>query len=103
MTVEAWKSLCDILTVVLLGFTFLGRWPTHRPRRFILAFEKLCPVHRGLIAMSGWVAYPNFSNPNLPSNLRDKSLLQLLFSLQADRLAPLRIAPLCRLLRPNSP
>jgi hypothetical protein len=27
----------------------------HLPRRITLSLEKLCPVHRGFIAMSGWV------------------------------------------------
>jgi hypothetical protein len=30
-----------------------------------LSFEKLCPVHRGPIAMSGWVA-PQFSTAKSP-------------------------------------
>jgi hypothetical protein len=30
-----------------------GRWPAHQPRRIAISLEKLCPVHRGLIAMSG--------------------------------------------------
>jgi hypothetical protein len=33
-----------------------GRWPAHRPRRIAMSREKLCPVHRSLIAMSGRVA-----------------------------------------------
>jgi hypothetical protein len=33
-----------------------GRWPAHQPRRITMSHEKLCPVHRGLIAMSGRVA-----------------------------------------------
>src|ERR1035437_4573410 len=31
-------------------------WPAHQPRRITLSLEKLCPVHRGPIAMSGRVA-----------------------------------------------
>ena len=37
----------------LEGFAFSGRWPVHQLRRITLNLEKLCPVHRGLIAMSG--------------------------------------------------
>src|ERR1039458_1806454 len=33
-----------------------GRWPAHQPRRDTMSHEKLCPVHRGLIAMNGRVA-----------------------------------------------
>src|ERR1035437_5447292 len=29
------------------------RWPTHRPQRITMSHEKLCLVHRSLIAMSG--------------------------------------------------
>src|ERR1035438_8684544 len=29
-----------------------GRWPAHQPRRLSMSYEKLCPVHRGLIATS---------------------------------------------------
>jgi hypothetical protein len=30
-----------------------GRWPAHQPGRITMSLEELCPVHRGLIAMSG--------------------------------------------------
>lgn len=33
-----------------------GRWPAHQPRSATRSLEKPCPVHRGLIAMSGRVA-----------------------------------------------
>jgi len=42
----------DWLTSFLMLF-FIGRWPAHQPRRIAISLEKLCPVHRGLIAMSG--------------------------------------------------
>jgi hypothetical protein len=32
-------------------------WPAHEPRRITISLEKLCPVHRGLIVMSGRVAH----------------------------------------------
>jgi hypothetical protein len=31
----------------------VGRWPAHQSRIITTSYEKLCPVHRGLIAMSG--------------------------------------------------
>jgi hypothetical protein len=33
--------------------TAVGRWPAHQPRRVAMSLEKLCPVHRSPIAMSG--------------------------------------------------
>ncbi len=39
------------------GLNFLvlifGRWPAHQPGRTTKSIEKLCPVHRSFIAMSG--------------------------------------------------
>src|ERR1035437_1934439 len=34
-------------------FSQPGRWPVHQFRRITMSYEKLCPVHRGPIAMSG--------------------------------------------------
>ena len=39
-------------------FALPGRWPGHQPRRIAMSLEKLCPVHRSFIAMSGRVAHP---------------------------------------------
>ena len=33
-----------------------GRWPDHQLRRITIYHDKLCPVHRGYIAMSGRLA-----------------------------------------------
>jgi len=30
-----------------------GMWPAHQHQKAIKSFEKLCPVHRSFIAMSG--------------------------------------------------
>jgi RHS repeat-associated protein len=41
------------MAVVPMCAVATGRWPGHRPRRITLTHEKLWPVHRSFIAMSG--------------------------------------------------
>jgi hypothetical protein len=53
------------LSAVKQGTTFTacvktqncGRWPAHHPKRITMNHEKLCPVHRGTIEMSGRIAH----------------------------------------------
>jgi hypothetical protein len=50
---------CEVMHLTLrphwqcVGHRFQGRWPAHQPRRIVTSLEKLCPVHRDNIAMSG--------------------------------------------------
>jgi len=51
-----------------------GRWPAHQPGKITMSHEKLCPVHRGFIAMSGrvpqaWILGPETANPINPPSL----------------------------------
>ena len=45
--------------LLLENGTFSSRWHAHQPRRITMSHEKLCPVHRGTIAMSGRIASHN--------------------------------------------
>jgi hypothetical protein len=52
-----------------------GRWPVHQLRRITLNLEKLCPVHRGLIAMSGRVLQVPLLRPGIAQTPPSHGLL----------------------------
>jgi hypothetical protein len=57
--------LCVVIDVQDFNIVILhGRWPAHQSRRITMSYEKLCPVHRSFIAMSGRAAQVS---PGAPS------------------------------------